>query len=397
VAVATDKPTATATLKPGQTPLPTKVPTATPQPTAPPGQPTFTPVPTATPVPYASSAVVSFKRTTKSVSVAPTLAAATSGGTVLARQFTPTVTQVPSAPIDTDFTPGQGFIVTLTVTNHSTTTAITSSGKIISSVSGSVTCALQGSVTVPKSSHAQQTCQTPAQHFSADTWDDKTAITNLEYTGSNTTGGSDPFWSVPSDCATISANLSAAQTAAQAALQTKLNGTVSGTTFYGPVFSFTDASATCSPAAGTTQSADFSFTVAINGSAVQTTFDPTEARSHQQTALTNAAKAIIPTNSYGLISSTGCNPTLVPGTATATKVTVSCPDSGIGGWIWSNSAPSPINQPITLTNLINGESKNSATSALNSVQGIVPGSVSIKLTGGTFVPLNTSAISIVVS
>ncbi len=390
VAVATDKPTVTPTLKPGQTPLPTKVPTATPQPTAPPNQPTYTPVPTSTPVPYASRAVVSFKRSTKGVSVGSTLTAATSGGTVSATQYTPSVTQVASAAFDANQNPGQSITFTLTVYNHSTTSSITSSGVQVQSTDGLVTCVVQGSVTIPKGGNATQQCTTPAQHFNAASWDDTTAIKNLEYKGSSPAGGQDPSWNVPADCATNSTYLSAAHTAAQAALQTKLNGMVSGQTFYGPQFSFTDGSATCSPVAGTTESSDFSFTVAINGSAVQTTFNPTQVKSYQQTQLQNAAANVAPAGSYTLIGSAVCGTPSV-GATTSTSATITCTASGTAGWIWNSSNEN------TIANLINGESKGSALAALNSVQGIVAGSVSISLTGGSYLPVNASAISFSIS
>lgn len=401
VAVATDKPTPTATLKPGQTPLPTKVPTATPQPTAPPGQPTYTPVPTSTPIPYASSASVHFTASTKAApAISSTVLAATSGGDISATVESAS-SVAGSATESQDSFPAQPATYALTVQNTANF-SLTSSGQTVHSTGG-IACALQGSLTVPAhtTSSTKQNCITsPGAQPANVSFNDSTSNPPFVYSGGPfPAGGSDEYYQVPADCATNAQNISDAQAAdatkiSQAlASQTPSN---SAAPFYTPANTYSGL--TCNPVAGTqtTTSTPQTYTVSLTGSGTQTTYVPQQAINVQSTRLQNAVNGLPPTNSWRLISPHICGAPSVQ-SHTATSATLSCSASGTAQWIWSNSAPNTNNQLTTLANLINGESKSSAVAALKSVQGIVSSSVSITLTGGSFMPKNPGSITFVVS
>jgi hypothetical protein len=398
VALATNTPTPTPTLLPGQTPLPTRVPTPTPVPTIP-GQP----APTATSIPYASHATVTFTAASKSISSAkPTLMASTSGGDISASTANANVNvgDTSTAAIDAPQTStGSQIQFTINVKNIATTTRSAPVGILVTSntddgtgTGTKVSCTIITSGTidpVTPNNSTQQQCIEPQQFEPAATYN--ITINNWTYTtsGSTPAGGSAPVWTVPTTCA--SANIGAAHTAAQSKLSTDLSGsTPGGSTVFYKNYSFNDAGATCTPAAGTAQNSPFTFTVSVAGTGNETYYSNSAVQSFEAQQLQSAANAAAPVGSWQLISSHNSICSGGGGStsgASATSVTITCAASGVAGWIWSSSSAASIISPIIV-----GESKSAATSTVNAVQGVKSGSVSISLTGGTYLPLSTSAI-----
>ena len=205
--------------------------------------------------------------------------------------------------------------------------------------------------------------------------------------GSSPAGGSPAVWTVPSTCA--SDNLSVAEAAAQGGLLQKLIAAtpVGVTVFDRNQFFFNTGGVSCSPTANAQQNNPFQFTVSVAGTANETYFSNSAVTSFEQGQL-SAAAAAVPAGSYQLnvVHNSICPSGYNLSGASSTSVTIICASTGLADWNWSGGTS-------TLSNLINGESKNAAMSAINAIQGVKSGSVSISLTEGSYLPQNAPNIS----
>jgi len=406
VAVATDKPTPTATLKPGQTPLPTKVPTAIPpppataQPTAPPGQPTFTPVPTATPIPYASHATVTFTAASKSITSAKqTLTASTGVGDIAASVANVSVavgdtsTTGFNAP-ETDFGSQVSFLIKVT-NNTGVKQNVPQGINVTSGTKNSsgdfVACSTQntGSTVTPLAAGANtvQLCVEPQQAEPSATYN--ITLGGWLYQGTSTAGGSQATWTVPSTCA--SDNSAAAEAAAQGKLDIELQGALPGnSTRFSIGHTYDDAHATCTPAANTAKNALFQYSVSVAGTGTETYYSNAAVQAFEVQQLQDAVSGLTPAGSWQILPAHDaiCTGGGSHGTGSATSVTITCAASGLAGWKWSS-----VSAASTISPLIVGETKGAALATVNAVQGVRSGSASIGLTGGSYVPQGASRIS----
>ncbi len=394
LAVATDTLVPTATLKPGETPLPTRVPTqvpATPVPGA----------PTATPIPYANSATVSFtaasqKIPNSQVPVRTTLTANTNGGDINATQKNVSVnvgdTQSPSVQADqTDF--GSQDNGSLTIKNNNTITVNTPTGVPLTSQDGTVTCTTSfGGTTSPRLAPGATTtvvCTVPSFTNIPTAEAFNTTSGGFLYTGTLPPGGSAPVFTVPSNCA--SANIGAAHSAAQSSLQGKVAPPSGTTVFNGPNYNFADSGATCTPSAGTQRNNPFTYTASVAGTASITYYNNGDVQAFEAQQLQNAASAAAPAGSYQLLSAHNsiCGGGGNISNANSTSVNISCPASGLIGWIWSSGSAHS-----TFDNLITGQPQQTAINTINATtQEVASGSVKISLVGGSFLPQSGSAIT----
>ena len=153
--------------------------------------------------------------------------------------------------------------------------------------------------------------------------------------------------------------------------------------FYGPGFSFDDGSFFCSPTARTASAQPFTYSEFIDGYGFHVYYLLIDAQSYQIAQL----QKYIPAHEVLLTVQT-C--TGVPKTANAsqTRVTITCPTTGIAGWDWPADALTALAQQLV------GLTPSAAKQLLNTLPGIVPGSAQITLTSGALLPSDAGAMTL---
>jgi hypothetical protein len=191
---------------------------------------------------------------------------------------------------------------------------------------------------------------------------------------------------VPANCG----DPAPADAAATAALKTALpDKTPAGQVVFGaPTITLDRASLTCTPAAGTTRTAPFTYVQRTDGSASQGTYAPNDVTTYQRAQLEAAAKAL--GSQYALRDTLICpkGPTLA--SATATKATITCAAYGVAEWQW------PADTLRSLAQSLAGKSKEAALQILNATPGIDAGSAVIDLPQGNTLPGNADDITIII-
>jgi len=321
------------------------------------------------------SATVRFTRTMQMVHVARTrlTASQVGGAQVVALVQTATLKQS-SAPLDASFFAGQQVAFDLSVTNPATSgpPISSASGLAIPSADGQLTCTTTEAVQVAAGSIVTQHCQLPLQKVPAASW--SYSAGGLKYDGSSPEGGSAPYYFVPTPCG----DPTAVEADAKKALDAKIaQSTPQGALVtFGPTYIFPDDAIGCTPQAGTIRGAKFTFTLDVEGTATQTTVNPTDVKNYQLQQLQHAANDVA--GGYEVATSSVCpgGPTPVPGTAAQAFVSLECPAGGVAGWNWDVAS---LNQ---LATTLRGLSPDEATARLSTTTGIQAGSVHITLSDG---------------
>jgi hypothetical protein len=179
-----------------------------------------------------------------------------------------------------------------------------------------------------------------------------------------------------------------ANTAATAALKQALRGKVpTGQVAFGnPAVTLDSASLTCTPTAGTSRTAPFTYTQAIDGSASQSAYAPTDVLTYQLAQLTKAAVAT--GSQYALRDTLICPTGPQIASATATKATVTCAAYGVAEWQWSADALQALARSLA------GKSQADALQLLDATPGIDAGSAVIRLSHGGTLPTDPSKIAL---
>jgi hypothetical protein len=321
------------------------------------------------------SATVRFTRTMQVVHVARTrLTASQVGGAQVAALVQAATLNQSSAPIDASFSPGQQVAFDLSVTNPATSgpPISSASGLTITSGNGQLTCTTTADVQVAARATVTQHCQLPPRQVPAATWSDSAG--GLAYTGNSPAGGAAPYYFVPTPCG----DSTAVETAAKKALDAKIAQlTPQGALVtFGPAYIFPDDAIGCTPQAGTIRGDKFTYTVDVEGTATQTTVNPTDVENYQLQQLQHAANNVA--GSYVVATSSACpgGPAPVPGTAAQAFVSLECPAGGVAGWNWDIAS---LNQ---LATTLRGLSPDDAAARLSTTTGIQAGSVHITLSDG---------------
>lgn len=321
------------------------------------------------------SATVRFTRTMQVVHVARTrlTASQVGGAQVVALVQTATLKQS-SAPIDASFFAGQQVAFDLNVTNPATSgpPIVSASGLAIPSGDGQLTCTTTEDVQVAAGATVTQHCQLPLQKVPAASW--SYSAGGLTYSGNSPAGGAAPYYFVPTPCG----DPTAVEADAKKALDAKIaQSTPQGALVtFGPTYIFPDDAIGCTPQAGTIRGDKFTYTLEVEGTATQTTVNPTDVENYQLQQLQHAANNVA--GSYVVATSSACpgGPTPVPGTAAQAFVSLECPAGGVAGWNWDVAS---LNQ---LATTLRGLSPDDAATRLSSTAGIQAGSVHITLSDG---------------
>ena len=321
------------------------------------------------------SATVRFTRTMQVVHVANTrLTASQVGGAQVVALVQTTTLKQSSTPIDASYFAGQQVAFDLSVTNPSTSGSPISSasGLAIPNDDGQLTCTTTEDVQVAAGATVTQHCQLPLQQVPAAAWNYSAG--GLKYSGSSPAGGAAPYYFVPTPCG----EPAAVEVAAKKALDAKIaQSTPQGALVtFGPTYIFPDDTIGCTPQAGTVRGDKFTYTLEIEGTATQTTVNPTDVENYQLQQLQHAANNVA--GSYAVVTSSACpgGPTPVPGTAAQAFVSLECPAGGVAGWNWDVAS---LNQ---LATTLRGLSPDDAAAHLSSTAGIQAGSVHITLSDG---------------
>jgi len=321
------------------------------------------------------SATVRFTRSMRVVHVARAhlTASQVGGAQVVALVQTATIKQS-SAPIDASYFAGQQVAFDLSVTNPSTSgpPISSASGLSIPSGDGQLTCTTTEAVQVAAGATVTQQCQLPPRKVPAASW--SYSASGLKYSGSSPEGGAAPNYFVPTPCGDPTAveadakkalNAKIAQSTPQGALVT-----------FGPTYIFPDDAIGCTPQAGTAKSDKFTYTMDVEGTATQTTINPTDVKNYQLQQLQHAANDIA--GGYVVVTSSVCpgGPISVPGTAAQAFATLSCPAAGVAGWNWDIAS---LNQ---LATTLRGLSPDDAVARLSTTTGIQADTAHITLSDG---------------
>ncbi len=193
------------------------------------------------------------------------------------------------------------------------------------------------------------------------------------------------YYYVPAGCG----DATPAVTAAKNALTTQLRQQTAAdeTIFSGPAFAINQGSLTCAPVAGTRQSSPFTYVQKIDGSASESAFKATDVRAYQAQQLQAAVGQL--DAGYGLLSSDICPDGLVVSDASATRVTISCPTSGIVRYQWTQD------KLKDLATRLAGKTPDEAKAALDTTPGVQPGSVVIDGLHGARLPTDASQIQVI--
>lgn len=333
-------------------------------------------------------ATIHFSRTSAPVtSTASTVLVAVDGsGQVSGQTETATVSAVSAGPFDAVYTSGSRVVVTLSVTNPARKGApvVSPAGLTLTSTLNSYTCTTVSSVSVAPLTTVTQACALPVQQVQADSWSYVSAAPKLRYHGRNKPGGMNAGYIVPAGCGNPQPAIQAVQSSliAQLASETPAGSDV----FYGPVFSISATTITCTPEAGTDQPSPFSYIQQLGGAATESSFTVADVQKYEIQNLQTLASA---QPGDVLVSSSLCagGPTIQPG-ATATAAHVSCPSSGTAGWNWDATALH--NLAIELT----GVTVASAQATLTSTPGILADTVRITtVNNASTLPDNADAIA----
>jgi hypothetical protein len=331
------------------------------------------------------SATVRFTRTMQVVHVASTrLTASQIGGAQVAALVQSATLKQSSTPVDASYFAGQQVAFDLSVTNPATSgpPISSASGLAISSSDGQLTCTTSEAVQIAAGATVTQHCQLPLQQVPAASWSYSSG--GLTYSGSSPAGGAAPYYFVPTPCG----DQTAVETAAKKALDAKIAQlTPQGALVtFGPTYIFPDDAIGCTPQAGTIRGDKFTYTLDVEGSATQTTINPTDVKNYQLQQLQHAANNVA--GGYEVATSSACpgGPAPVPGTAAQAFVSLECPAGGVAGWNWDVAS---LNQ---LATTLRGLSPDEATARLSTTAGIQAGSVHITLSDGGNLPFDASHI-----
>jgi hypothetical protein len=193
------------------------------------------------------------------------------------------------------------------------------------------------------------------------------------------------YYYVPAGCGDPTPAIDAATAALKAALARQIPaGQVA---FGGPSLSITRGSLTCSPGAGASRDAPFTYVQAIDGNATQGTYNPIDVRTYQRGQLQQAVQNL--GDQYALRDTLICpqGPQLVG--ATATRATVQCTAYGVAEWQWTPDALDALARSLA------GKHKDEALRLLDATPGLEPGTSTIDLLSGDTLPDDPSAISII--
>ncbi len=370
---ATVGPTATPTLLPHQTPLPTPIPT----PALPQGSS------------YAGSAVISFTRVTQKANPSPgTVGVSTGASDSRLKVVSVNDSADGSANVQGLHDSGSQQSVVLTVTNTDSAPENSFGGNAVNghdSQGNVITCILQGSTgnIQPNSDQlvsggtATQTCVVPQPQAEPNvTYDPSYSKTSFfTYSGYAPACCSAPRWYVPQNCGSPDP---ATQAAAKTNLVNKLNGEMSGSAVYLSVPDLAFSNLTCSPNGGQTITSGNTFTQTITATGSEAGYFPDKVVQYQQAQVSPSGSG------WQVIGTSGCSPS-VQGGATLTSATVACQATGTEAWNAFDLAG--------MAKLIAGQNQVNAKAELNNVQGVVPNSEQISLSGGNFLPTNVNNIT----
>jgi hypothetical protein len=195
-----------------------------------------------------------------------------------------------------------------------------------------------------------------------------------------------PIYTVPAGCGDPASAIDAATKTLKKLLADQLPG--GEAVFYGPSVTIDRASLTCNPGAGTQQMAPFTYVQRINGSGMQTTYKPQDARNFQFQRLGEEVAKLGP--EYALSAYTICPEGPVVRNPGPTQATIECSVEASAKRNW------PASQIDALKKQLAGKTPEDALIILNQTPGLAPGKSTIRLKSGTTLPTDPSKITIIV-